>query len=191
MTGCKYVLVPVMVHMVSFILLAIPLFSQVEAPEENEEQLKGNHRITVALGHTHLAKGKDDDGDYVWLPVASWSFNYDFWITNRWAVGLQTDMVLEKFVVEDNDGEALERERPWSLVPVALFKPFQHFAFIAGAGIELEEDENFGLTRLGAEYSHALGKAWEAGIGVVWDGKWGHYNSWTVEFSFSKSFLKR
>jgi hypothetical protein len=95
--------------------------------------------------------------------------------------------VLDKFVVENEDGDDIEREKPLALVPSVIFKPYKHFSFILGTGVELESEENIWLTRLGAE----LSKGWEAGIATMWDNKWGNYNSWVLEFSFSKIFYKK
>jgi len=168
------------------------IFSQEDRQEEKtEEGLKGTHRITLGLGHTHLAKGKNIDGEKVWMTVPSWSFNYDYWITNKWAIGLQTDLVIDNFVVENEDGDEIEREKPFAVVPVGIFKPFKHFSFFLGTGVELEKTENMWLTRLGAEFGCDLPKGWEAGIAAMWDNKWGNYNSWVLEFSFSKKFSKR
>lgn len=168
------------------------LSQETESKEKREkEELRGSHRITVGLGHTHLAKGKDVEGKMVWLPQTSWSLNYNYWISNKWGIGLQSDFVMEKFVVESNDDNELERERPIAVIPVAIFKPFEHFSFIAGVGIEFEKSQNLGLFRLGAEYGCELPKGWEAGIGLAWDNKWGNYNSWVLEFSFSKIFYKK
>lgn len=176
--------------------IAWVLFAAVQALaqediKEEESALKGSHRLTTGLGHTHLSKGKNADGKTVWLLEPSWSLNYDHWLSNKWAIGLQTDLVLEKFIVEDENGQEVKRERPWAVIPVGLFKPWKHFSFIAGAGIELEKKENMGLTRLGAEYGVELPKGWEAGMAVMWDNKWGNYNSWVFEFSFSKIFYKK
>jgi hypothetical protein len=117
--------------------------------------------------------------------------NYDFWVADKWAIGLQTDIVAEKFIVEQNDGNGIDREKPVAIVPVAIFKPAKHFSFFAGAGVELEKEKNLGLTRLGAEYGCELSKGWEAGIALTWDNKWDHYNSFAIEFTFSKIFSKR
>src|SRR5262245_23469371 len=122
------------------LLISLAAFSQEEKSEENQQ--KGAHRITIGLGHTQQAKGKNEEGKTGWLPLASWSLNYDYWIGNKWAIGLQTDLVLEKFIVEDEDGDELEREKPLALIPVGIYKPGKHFSFMAGAGIELEKEEN-------------------------------------------------
>jgi hypothetical protein len=168
------------------------IFSQEQQKEEKtEEGMKGTHRVTIGLGHTHLAEGKNVDGEKVWINAPSWSLNYDYWIANKWAIGLQTEMVLEKFIVEKSDGEDLERNKPIALILVGLYKPGKHFAFIAGGGIEFEEEENLSVTRLGIEYGVDLPKGWEAGVAAVWDIKWNGYNSWGLEFAFSKKFVRR
>jgi hypothetical protein len=170
------------------LLITTPLFSQ---EEKEQEPVKTGHRITIGLGHTYLAKGKNNDNKTVWLGVPSWSLNYDYRLNSKWAIGLQTDLVLEKFIVEDNNGQELEREKPFAVVPVGMFSPFEHFSFIAGAGVEFEKEEDLGLTRLGIEYGLELPKGWEAGIAGIWDNKWNNYSSWVLEFSFSKTLLKK
>jgi len=62
---------------------------------------------------------------------------------------------------------------------------------IAGTGVEFEKNENLWLTSLGIEYGCELPKGWEAGAALMWDDKWGNYNSWVFEFSFSKTFFKK
>lgn len=180
-----------LIHIIWIAFIPLHVWSQQNEINENKEGTKGAHRLTTGLGHTHIAKGKDIEGEKVWLLEPSWSFNYDYRISNKWAVGLQTDLVLEKFIVEDEEGGDIEREKPWAVIPVAMFKPFKHFSFIAGTGIEFEKKENMWLTRLGVEFGAELPKGWEAGIALVWDDKWGNYNSWALEFSFSKIFFKR
>ena len=165
-------------------------FSQENHEHPEHESMKGTHRLTIGLGHTHLAKGKNSEDKTVWLVEPSWSLKYDFWLANKWGLGLQADMVNQRFVVEDKDGQELERDKPLALIPVVLFKPFKHFAFLGGCGVELEHEQNLGLTRLGIEYGKELSKGWEAGVGLVWDNKWNHYNSWALEFVFSKNFFR-
>ena len=174
---------------VVFMLISVSVLPQAVTTEENVEYAsKRKQRITVGLGHTHLSNAQDTEGSKTWLLVPSWSMNYDYRVAKAWSVGLQTDLVLQEFVVEESDNRELERDKPWSIVPVGIWKPFKHFSFVAGAGIELEKDRNLGLTGLGVEYGCELPKAWEAGVAVACDNKWGYYNSWGVAFLFSKTF---
>jgi hypothetical protein len=48
--------------------------------------------------------------------------------------------------------------------------------------------KNLPLTRLGLEFETEITKGWGAGIALMWDEKWGYYDSWIFEFSFSKTF---
>ena len=157
---------------------------------EHEHSMKGASRLTLGLGHTHISEGQVD-GKTQWLVAASWSVNYDYWLSNKWALGLQTDLILEDFLIEDADKEIIERKRPLAVVPVGIYKPGKHFSFLAGAGIEIAEGKNLGLTRLGIEYGAHIPKNWEIGVALVWDNKWNYYNSWGMAFTISKIWPKK
>jgi hypothetical protein len=147
--------------------------------------MKGSHRFTLGLGHTQISQGVID-GDTKWLALPSWSINYDYWISNRWAIGLQSDIITETFVIESGDGEEFERATPIAVVPSVIYKPGKHFSFILGVGGEFAAEHDFALTRLGIEYGWHLPKNWEVGAALVWDNKWNYYNSWGIAFTVSK-----
>lgn len=151
---------------------------------------KGSHRLTFGLGHTHISEGKVD-GKTKWLALASWTLNYDYWITNKWAIGLQNDLVLESFKIEHGGQEILERSYPLAIVPVAIYKPSKHLAITAGVGTEIAHQKNLTLTRIGLEYGFHLPKNWEVGTALVWDNKWNYYNSWGLGLTFSKIWRKK
>ena len=153
----------------------------------SEHGMAGTHRITLGLGHTNISQGRIG-GDTRWLATASWSLNYDYWLANRWAVGLQSDVVLEQFVIEHGDQEQLERKYPVSIAPVALFKATKLLTLVGGVGVEYASGEAIGLTRLGLELGWHVGRRWEVGGALVWDNKWGYYNSWAIAFSASRLF---
>ena len=152
--------------------------------------MKGTHRLTLGLAHTHISNGRIHEKTE-WLTSPSWALNYDYWISNMWAIGLQNDLIFETFLIENADGEEIEREFPLAVVPVAIFKPGKHFSFIGGIGTEFAVSGNLTLTRLGVEYGLLLPKNWEAGIALVWDNAWDHYNSWGIAFTFSKLFTRK
>ncbi len=152
--------------------------------------MKGSHRISFGIGHTSVSEG-NEQGNTSWLPLASWSLNYDYWITEKWGIGLQNDLILETFFIEKHGQEEIERKNPFSMVPVALYKLSDRWTLIAGAGVEFSRVKNLGMTRLGIEYGIPMPKHWEVGIAAVWDGKWNYYNSWGVAFTVSKLFKKQ
>lgn len=152
--------------------------------------MKGSHRLTLGLGHTHLSQGQIE-GRTNWLPIASWTLNYDYWLSDKWAIGLQNDWILETFVVIHSGDKELERKNPWAMVPVAMYKFANRWTAIGGVGAEFSEGHTLTMTRLGIEYGWHLPKNWEVGVAAVWDGKWGYYNSWGLAFTFNKIWPKR
>ena len=156
---------------------------------KHHNDLKGSSRLTIGIGHTHLSEGKID-GKTEWLTLPSWILNYDYWLSNKWALGLQNDIVLESFFIESDDSELIERSYPISSVPIAIYKPGKHLMFIAGVGFEFTNEQTLTLTRLGFEYGFHLPNKWEIGAGLVWDNKWNYYNSWGLAITISKLFIK-
>jgi hypothetical protein len=185
-------------NLLRFIFLAVMLIITTatiaqhtkEQMSDNNHGMKGASRLSLGLGHTQVSRGKID-GDTKWLAIASWSFNYDYWLSDKWAIGLQNDLLIESFVIENNAGELIERSYPWAVVPVAMYKPGKHFTFIGGVGAEFSKGHTLTLTRLGVEYGFHLPKNWEVGAAFVWDNKWNYYNSWGLAFTVSKIWPKK
>lgn len=166
-------------------------FAQHEFVDTNEHHgMKSSNRLTLGLGHTHISKGKVQ-GDTKWLAFASWSLNYDYWLSNKWAVGLQNDLILESFIIEGHKNELIERSYPLAVVPVVMYKPGKHLTLIGGIGAEFSKGHTLTMTRLGMEYGLHLPKNFEVGAALVWDSKWNYYNSWGLAFTVSKIWPKK
>lgn len=186
-----------MVHLKLYLAIMVLLsFNQISAQSINNDQqhslhgMKNASRMTLGLGHTHISEGKVN-GKTQWLAAASWSMNYDKWLSDKWAIGLQSDLILESFVIESHQVELIERNFPLAMVPAALYKPGKHFTYIAGVGAEFSQGHTLTMTRLGVEYAAHLPKNYEVGVAFVWDGKWKYYNSWGLAFTFSKIWPKK
>lgn len=152
--------------------------------------MKGSPRLTLGLGHTHISQGVIEEKTR-WLVAASWSLNFDYWISDKFAIGLQNDVVMESFKIEDKEQETIERKYPWSIVPVAIYKPGKRFSLLGGIGYEVAAGKNLTLTRLGMEYGFHIPGNWEVGAALVWDNKWKYYNSWGLAFTVSKIWPKK
>jgi len=163
--------------------------SSAKLEEHEHHSMKGSHRFTLGLGHTHVSEGQIGNKTQ-WLGIASWSFNYDYWLSDKWAVGLQNDILLESFKIEGHDGVEIERDYPLAFVPVAIFKPGAHFSFIGGVGAEIAGGHSLTLTRVGVEYGWHVARKWEVGAAAVWDIKWKYYNTWGISFTVSRIWPK-
>ena len=106
------------------------------------------------------------------------------------AIGLQTDVMVETFEVEDHDQVVIERNKPIATVVTGIFKPKEHVSFIAGMGAEFAKEENFALTRLGIETGWEMKNNWEFGISLLYDIKWNAYDTWVFGFGISKLLRK-
>lgn len=161
-----------------------------QTPSDNKAQgVQGSHRLTFGLGHTSISAGRLN-GKTEWLPLASWSLNYDYRLNSKWAIGLQNDWILETFVVKQKSGSVIERKNPIAVIPVGMYKFSGRWTAILGAGVEFSHGHNLGLTRLGAEYGVHLPKHTEVGVALVWDNKWNYYNSWGIAFTVGKLWAK-
>ena len=182
-------------------LLSVALFfintisvdgQEAEKKETGEhEGLKGTHRISVLIGHSHLSHGIMENGKRGWTVIPSWALDYDYWLSNHWAVGLQNDMMIESFEVEDHGDEVIERTRPIVSLASVIFKPKEHVGFVLGMGGEFAKEENFVVTRLGIESGWEMKKKWEFVINLGYEIKWNGYDTWVIGMGIGKMLKKK
>jgi hypothetical protein len=156
---------------------------------ENEKEVgnKGFHQLSFMLSHSIIGEGIVN-GTKKSISAPSLGFDYSYWFQNKWAVGLQTDIITESFKIEDNGGAVIDRSTPIAIVPAISFKPINHSMFILGLGKEYAKEGEFTLTRLGYEYSFELPKKYELSFGITYDKKWEAYDIWTFGIIVSKLF---
>ena len=187
--------------LVLFVLMIFPLTllsqeAEHEAHEElNEEQEESHHKfhrhaIGIFLSHTFISQGVQDN-DRNWLVAPSWGLIYNYNLSERWAIGLHNDLIIEEFVVEDRRGniEGLERSFPFSTAIIGTYRLSEHWAFAAGAGAEWEKNENFGMVRFGAEYGiHITGLNLEVLFALNYDVLIDAYDSFNIGIGIAKLF---
>lgn len=167
-------------------LLSCIGFGQVE--NEKLEVESKRHRVMAVLSHTHVPEGYDADGDKAWIILGSWGVDYDYRLSERWSLGVHTDMILENFVIERNDGNEVERSRPIAAVLASSYKFGEHFALVAGAGGEFSKEEDYGLVRLGGDYGWEIPGDWELALSAMLDIKIEGYNSVVFGVGVGKLF---
>ena len=163
----------------------------VQAQEHNDPEEHGqfkNHRISAIIGHTFVPNGEPDVGRSGTVIVPSWGLDYEYWFNHKWAIGFHSDLELISYVVDNQERQELERERPVILSLVGLFKPVHQLVVYIGPGIELEKNENFFVFRLGVEYEFEIGHHWDLSPGFFYDNKEGIFDSWSLGLAVARRF---
>jgi hypothetical protein len=75
------------------------------------------------IGHTHIPKGFHTAENNEALIVPSWGLNYVYHINEKWAIGWLNDMEIATYVVQEPDGDIIDRERPVITSLVGIFRP--------------------------------------------------------------------
>ena len=144
----------------------------------------------MGIGHVHVSQGKID-GKNEWLVAPTWAIDYDYWISDRWALGLHNDILVESFTISHKGDELIERNYPISVIPVVIWKPFKRLSFVGGVGGEFSGEHNFTVVRLGLEYGFHLPKDFEISVFMGRDDKINYYNSWGISLTASKIFRRK
>lgn len=180
-----------LIFFVVFIIVVSATAQEAERKESTEQEgLRGTHRFSLIISHTHLSQGIKENNKRSWIVIPSWGFDYDYWIGDHWALGLQNDLMVETFKVEDQDNTVIERTRPFSSIASVIFKPKEHIGFVAGMGGEFAKEENFAVTRFGIEACREMKKDWEFSISLAYDIKWNAYDSWLIGIGIGKLIKK-
>lgn len=195
---------PMLVFLV-FILSQISIFAQEETLLESsgelievqeEEAFYPHHALGLVISHANVREGVVE-GSRKWLSLPSWGINYNFHFHPRWAIGLHTDFIVEKFTVEKHlnggeEGEAIERNFPVAPAIMGIYKfgerTHSSWEFEFGLGGEFSDGENFFLTRAGIAYVVEIRNHWEVFFGFAYDFKWNAYDSFVFGFGIGKAF---
>ncbi len=103
-----------------------------------------------------------EDGELKNRALPSLALFHAYWLSDKRAIGVQTDLFVESFFIEHGGEELLERE--------------------------YAEEQTRTATRLGVEYGSHLGAEWEMGIAATWDMNWIYYDAWGLNFTVSRLF---
>jgi hypothetical protein len=169
-------------------ILIIPslLFAQSQNTTNNHHFKK--FRTSFTLGQTYIPQATSNNVKFVVIPTLGLDFQY--WITPKWGVGLKNDIEIANYVVQDHDGgPSIVRHNPLIIAVPALFSPWEnHFTFIMGPGIELEEHQNFFVFRAGVGSEFEVGNHWDFAPEIIYDLKNGNINALTIAIAVGKRF---
>ena len=153
--------------------------------EEEEGDMK-HFRIGLVLAHTYIPKGTSEGTQVTSIPA--YGLDLEYWIYEKWGIGLHNEIELEMFEVETNESSFIEREYPVVVTLDALYKPYKELIFVFGYGVEFEKTENLNLIRFGAEYELDLGKHWDMSPSFTYDYRFGNYGTYAIGIGVGKKF---
>lgn len=160
--------------------------SNTNGPGNKTDRIGGYHRISLGLAHAHIPAQIDLPGRKN-LVIPAWNFDYDYWLNERFALGLHNTLFLQQFAVEKkSDNAEIIRSNPVSSSLVALYRPGKRWVFVGGLGREFEKNESFNLLDLGIEYGVELPREWELSAGLKYENKFAAYDSWLLGLGISK-----
>ena len=158
--------------------------------KESNNLHKSRHSIALVISHTQINEGFDEDGKKQWLSLPSWGINYNYIFSNRWSLGVHTDIIIEDFKVEKvtRNGEIIERSYPIASAIVASYNFSENFNFLFGSGMEFAKESNYFLIRSGLEYGIHINQKLEFIANVINDYKFNAYNSWGIGAGLAYKF---
>ncbi|MCL7763342.1 porin family protein [Polaribacter sp. Z014] len=150
-----------------------------------EENFK-HFRVSPVLSHTFIPTSTSD-GDKVVI-VPSFGLDLEYWINEKWGLGLHNDLELETFEIEKEHEIFVEKEHPVVLTLDALHKFHENWVLVLGAGVELEKQENLFIVRAGLEYEIEFGNNWDVSPTVLYDYRANNLDTWAIGIGIGKRF---
>lgn len=172
-----------MIKCLSFIFIFC--FIIICSQEKSEES---KHQIELSLTHVNISSGYNSDGGK-WISLPGFGLDYDYEFSEKWSLGLHTDIIIEKFVVEKNIGKNQAIERSYPIAPALMAsRKFGKHLLMFGAGAEFAKEENLFLNRLGYKYELEISEKWSVGASFNYDFRWNNYDSYTLGIGIGRKF---
>lgn len=172
-----------------FFLLTISYATTIAQEHEADAEEKDyRNSLSISIAHAHISQGIQD-GDRKWIAEPSIMIDYNYKITERWSLGLHSDLIMQTFKVERRlDDSIIERSFPFCAVGIVGYKPVEYLTILIGGGAELEEEENFGVFRIGLESGIEISERWEMPISLTYDAKIDGYDTWSLGIGIARLF---
>jgi hypothetical protein len=159
------------------------------AQEEDSDTHASRIRGAIMMGNSHIPQAYEGGKSVIVIPV--YGFDLDYFFHRRWSVGMQADIKLQSFEVEEENNVILERNVPVSLAVVGHYHALRNWSFYAGPGIELEQSRNLFLIKVGTEYSFEISEQFEIALNLIYENREELYDGFTFGVAFNKLLWKR
>ena len=92
------------------------------------------------------------------------------------------------YIINSGETNQVAQSNPLIALTVFLYHPSKDWNFLAGTGVEFDENHNFFVMRIGMGYEFELLGHWDFAPEIVYDLKDGHINSLTIAIGVGKRF---
>lgn len=141
-------------------------YSQENEIENKEGFLK--NKLSLYTGYSWIPEGRNPDTnkkETIFAPT--FGFSYEYWFSEKWAIGTYNDIEIINFQVEQEDSQFLERENAIALSLAATYKLFPKMTVSLGGGVESDSNETLGIVRVGGEYVLLEKNEWELSVSLT------------------------
>jgi len=171
------------------VIVTSPLVGQSHDDHGHDAHEFKHFRVALNLAHAYIPSASSEENTFIIIPV--WGLDFQYWFNEHWGLGLKNDIEIAKYTLTGSDessGNEL-RENPFIISLPVYYSPWDGgLTFYTGPGIELEDDHNFWVYRLGIGYEFHLPGHWDFAPEFVYDLKDGTHNSFTIAIGVGKRF---
>ena len=179
-------------------LLSLNVMAQHEEYEEHatghETKEHGKHKISFYSGFTHISSAfyeheTHEESTGKWVPTIGLDYYYS--LNHKWELGFIGDVELDKYYIQTDSHDELERNNVVVMAAVGKFKATPRLGIIAGPGMEWEiqnhHTESFFVLKTGIEYEVAIENGWELTPVFTYDFK-EEYSAYAFGITIGKRF---
>lgn len=173
----------------SFIGIFFANAQDISMIDDEDENFKQKIGVSAVMGHAIIRSNNQDKKKY---SAPAFGINLNYLLSEKWSVGIHSDLIFENFVIEENNGfeerSFLEKEYPLTVNAVGIYKPIKSLGIMGGAGKELSRSKNLTMIVAGLEYFYELSKKWEIGFSATYEMKLKSYDTLMIGLGITRFF---
>lgn len=150
--------------------------------EQSQQQGQFKHLLGAGFGFTFVPMATQGGTDARGLVVPNVGLDYFYGISPRWVIGFMGALEIGQYSVTDDE---IEIKNALNFVLLGMYRATSHLGLFAGGGIEMDQNENLGVFRLGTIYTIDVGEKWAIVPKLYVDFK-KSYNTWSLAVTFSR-----
>lgn len=159
-----------------------------DIPEQHNHHEFKHWRLGMGIGQSLLPSGTQSGTNVSVVVIPTISLDFLYWFKEKFGIGLINELEIISYVIESPDHNELEREYPFQIVFVGMYKIKNGPGIYLGPGIEIEKNKNFYIFKAGIDYEMELGNHWDVTPALYYFNKDGSIGGIGVAVVFGKRF---